>query len=72
MARRSLKQDSRQPRQVVNDATAGIAAGGSLITAGLTAWLALAGQIVAIVAGVVSITAAIYAIRYYRKHLKKP
>jgi hypothetical protein len=54
----------------MNDATAGVAAGGSLITAGLTAWLALAGQIVAIVAGVVSITAAIYAIRYYRKHLR--
>jgi hypothetical protein len=55
----------------VNDATAGVAAGGSLITAGLTAWLALTGQIVAIVAGIASITAAIYAIQYYRSHRKQ-
>jgi hypothetical protein len=54
----------------MNDTAAGVAAGGSLLTAGLTAWLALTGQIVAILAGIASITAAIYAIRYYRKHLR--
>ena len=56
----------------MNDATAGIAAGGSIVSAGLAAWLAMAGQIAALGASVVAIVAGIYAIRYYRKHLKKP
>lgn len=56
----------------MNDTAAGIATGGSIISAGLAAGLAIAGQIVAIVAGVVAIVAGLYAIRYYRAHHKKP
>lgn len=56
----------------MNDTVAGIATGGSILSAGLAAGLALAGQIVAIVAGVVAIVAGLYAIQYYRSHKRKP
>lgn len=55
----------------MNDTAAHVAAGASIASAGLAAWLALAGQVAALAASLVAIVAGIYAIRYYRKHLRK-